>query len=376
MQNQFEEWHLRHILQRGNMNKLLSFSLLFSLLFAKDSFNITGVVINSQGDGIKKANLILTNPDGDEIKETKSKGKGKFKFKKIEPGDYILSGYIESDEKGKINFTIIDEDIELELILLSQSDNPSIPGSIQKDIPKIAIDNFQKAPKKKKTLPILIPQQKEQTEKTLLKFEKTFFEYDANLKALKTEIDSLKSVVKGYQKNQSMPNVSHEILDLIPAPIYQHRIELQNGTVVSGDIIEESDSSLVIKTQIGTLVLKKEMVVRMDEFHLPAPKVIFLGEPFIDYYPDRQIFSGQVKNEGEIRADFVRVLSSLFDQTTQISGMDSTFVKGTRIVYKTNVVSDTALKPGQIANYELTVPILKGKKVQYHTMDIHWNQTR
>ena len=195
-------------------------------------------------------------------------------------------------------------------------------------------------------------------------------------KKLETEIDSLKRVVKGYQKGQTMPNVSRELLDLVKVPTFQHQVELQNGTVVAGDLLEESDSTLTLKTQIGTLVLKKEMVVRMDELEKPGPKVILLGEPFIDYYPDRQIFSGRVKNVGEIRADFVRIIGNLFDQTTSITGKDSIFVKGTRIVYESNVVADTALEPGQTAPYILTVPITKGRKAEYHTLDIHWEETK
>ena len=175
--------------------------------------------------------------------------------------------------------------------------------------------------------------------------------YPSVVKALKTEIDSLKTVVKGYQKGQTMPNVSSELLDVIKVPTFQNRVELQNGTIVSGDLIEESDSSLTLKTQIGTLVLKKEMVIRMDELEKPGPKVIFFGEPFIDYYPNKQIFSGKIKNVGEIRADFVRVTGKLFDQTTKTAGVDSIFVKGNKVTYSTNVVSDTALKPGETASY-------------------------
>ena len=173
-----------------------------------------------------------------------------------------------------------------------------------------------------------------------------------------------------------MQSPCREILDLIKIPEYQHRVELQNGTIVSGALLEETDSTLTLKTQIGTLVLKKEMVVRMDELEKPGPKVIFIGEPFIDYYPDRQIFSGKVKNVGEIRADFVRIIVKLFDQTTKSAGVDSIFVKVDRTVYESNVIADTALKPGKTSSYSLTVPIKKGRKAEYHTMDIHWEQTK
>ncbi len=73
---------------------------------------------------------------------------------------------------------------------------------------------------------------------------------------------------------ETVPNVSRELLDLIKVPAFQHRVELQNGTVVTGDLLEESDSTLTLKTQIGTLVIKKEMVVRMDELEKPKkPKI-------------------------------------------------------------------------------------------------------
>ena len=88
------------------------------------------------------------------------------------------------------------------------------------------------------------------------------------------------------------------------------------------------------------------------------------------------IFSGKVKNVGDVRADFVRVFGTLFDQTTKTSGLDSIFVKGKKITYRTNVVSDTALEPGQTAPYILSVKIKNGQKAAYHTMDIKWEQTR
>ena len=177
------------------------------------------------------------------------------------------------------------------------------------------------------------------------------------------------------KKKQTMPNVSREILDLIKVPEFQYRIELKNGTVVLGDILSETDSTLVLKTQIGQLVLKKEMVIRRDKHEEPEPKVIFLGDPFVNIYPDRHEFSGRVKNVGEKRADFVRVVTNLFTQTTKPAGQDSVFVKGSRIIYESGVIADTALEPGQTATYNFPVKIKGRRKVQYHTMDIHWNTT-
>ena len=368
MLNWFAGWRSGPIIVGENLIKLFTSFLLMSLLFSADNFSVTGRVQSIQGEGLKKAKLYIFDSEGDEVKGTRSKKDGEFIFKKIEPGDYSLYGEHKKEGIGERTFTVVDSDLNLILTLVIEDESRDEPESSE------TVEAPKKEIKPKKV--VSLPKQRPKPSKAQLKFEETFFEYEINLKALKSEIDSLKSVVKGYQKNHSMPTISRELLDLIQVPIFEHRIELQNGTVVSGNILEESDSTLVLETQIGELVLKKDMVVRMDKFEKPAANVIFLGEPFIDYYPNYQIFSGRIKNVGEIRADFVRVISNLFDQTTTNAGTDSIFVKGSRVVYDTNVVADTALEPGQTADYELSVSIRKGQKVQYHTMDVHWDQTQ
>ena len=350
------------------MIRLVPLILLIGLLFAVDKegkqktkFDVTGTVIGESGEGLKKVKLTIFNDLGEKVESGKTKKSGEFKFKKMKAGDYRIVGEHKKEGEVSVDFSITRKDVDLKIEFQSDILDES---PIVADLNEVAV-------------PLVpLPQQKEQKSNQQLKFDELFFEYESNLKALEIEVDSLKSVVKGYEKGQSMPNISREILDLIKIPETQSRIELQNGTVVSGEILQESDSTLTLNTRIGKLVLKKEMVVRMDELQKPGPKVVFLGDPFIDYYPDKQIFSGRVQNIGQIRADFVRVIGNLFDQTTQNTGMDSVFVKGSRVVYESNVVADTALEPGQTASYVLTVPIKKGQKTEYHTMDVHWNETK
>ena len=352
------------------MNKIIVLAILFSFAFAvdtkakiKEDFTLTGFIQKQDGRGVKGAKISIYNDQDKELASGKSKKGGEFKIKrKLKVGNYLLIAEHKKEGRGESEFEIINNDLDLIVIILNENEKDTVQESDTLTTLKEEL--------------IELPRQKRPEEKDQLKFESTFFEYENSLAALKAEIDSLKTVVKGYEKKQIMPNVDRDILDVIKVPTFQNRIELQNGTVVMGDILLESDSSLTLKTQIGKLVLKKEMVIKMDKLEKPGPKVVFIGEPFIDYYPNKQVFSGKIKNIGDVRADFVRVSGKLFDQTTSNVGIDSVFVKGARIVYKTNVVADTALEPGQIASYTLTVPIMKGRKPEYHTMDIHWKETR
>tara|TARA_B100001250_G_scaffold407507_1_gene428377 strand:+ start:288 stop:1349 length:1062 start_codon:yes stop_codon:yes gene_type:complete len=353
------------------LNKILIYFLIASPLLsvgtkakAKTDFRITGFIQERDGSGVKGAQIFILNSEDEEIANSKSKKDGEFKIKKkLKAGSYKLIAKHKKKGNGETLFTLEKNDLDLIVIITNTEDIDTAEENNSSEI----IEKYE---------PITLPRQEKKDVKNQIKFEETFFEYESSLKKLKSEIDSLKTIVRGYEKKQSMPNLDRDILDLIQVPSFQNRIQLQNGTIVMGNILQESDSSLTLKTQIGKLVLKKEMVVKMDKLEKPGPKVVFIGEPFINYYPDKQIFTGKIKNIGKIRADFVRVSGKLFDQTTSNVGMDSIFVKGSRVVYNSNVIADTALEPGQIASYSLTVPIKKGRKPEYHTMDIYWKETQ
>ena len=69
------------------MNKIfriLPLLLLSAILFAKDKFTVSGNVITAEGDGIKKAKVILMDAGGKKVKDGKSKKDGAFELKKVE----------------------------------------------------------------------------------------------------------------------------------------------------------------------------------------------------------------------------------------------------------------------------------------------------
>ncbi len=203
-----------------------------------------------------------------------------------------------------------------------------------------------------------------------------FFDYKDGLQNLQTQIDSLKRVIRVIERSKAIPAINEELLKLIQIPELQHRIELANGTVVVGEIIEETDARVIIQTAIGQLSIDKDKVVKIDEERPPAPKIELMSEPFVNVYPDREEIGGVVKNTGKTRADFVRIIANLWTPETELAYIDSAFAKGSTHEYNTGVITDTAIEPGATADFYIIAPIEEGgKTVEYRTYDIRWVET-
>ena len=209
----------------------------------------------------------------------------------------------------------------------------------------------------------------------ILPLGKPFFNYDSDIKNLQNQIDSLRAMVKVFEKYQGIPTVDEDIINLIKVPNLQHRIELTNGTVVLGEIIDENADELFIQTTLGRLVITKDKVISVQEERTPGPKVEMVGDPFVNAYPDREEIIGTVINNGELRADFVRTEANLWSPTTQLIVKDSAFVDGNMITYKSGVISDTSIDPGQTASFKIVIQKPLKPEVQYRTYDVRWTRT-
>ena len=210
---------------------------------------------------------------------------------------------------------------------------------------------------------------------SLLPVGKPFFNYDSDIKELQSQIDSLRAMVSLLQKFQSMPTLNQDIINLIKVPDMQHRIELTNGTVVMGEIIDENSDELFIQTTLGRLAITKDKVISVQQELPPGPKVELVGEPNVNVFPDREEIIGTVINTGEIRADFVRTEAKLWSPSTKLIVVDSAFVDGNMITYKSGVISDTSLNPGETASFKITIQKPSIPEVGYRTYAIRWVRT-
>ena len=200
-----------------------------------------------------------------------------------------------------------------------------------------------------------------------------FFELQSSIDRLNQQMDSLKNVISIYEEGKgAVPNIDEELLNLIKVPQLRHRIELQNGTIINGEIIDEDDLGIIIQTSIGQLMIEKDRVLKIAEDLPPNAKIEFISEPFVSAFPDREEITGTIKNVGSKRADFVRVIASLWSPTTELIRRDSVFVNGQSQKYFTGISSDTALDPGTTGEFKMVIPLSEGEDVSYRTYQLRW----
>ena len=206
-----------------------------------------------------------------------------------------------------------------------------------------------------------------------LDFDKPFFELKSSIDLLHQQVDSLKKVISTYEEGKgTMPTIDEDLLNLIKVPQLRHRVELQNGTIVNGEIIEEDELGIIIQTSIGQLAIEKDRIIDIMEDLPPVAKVELISEPFVDAFPDREEITGSIKNIGTKRADFVRVIAHLWSPTTSLLQQDSVFISGKNQKYYTGIKSDSALEPGAIVDFKITIPLTEADEVSYRTYEVRW----
>ena len=219
-----------------------------------------------------------------------------------------------------------------------------------------------------------LPEVREMSDKSdKLPLDEPFFELKSSIDILHQQMDSLKRVISVYQKGRGpIPTIDEELLNLIKIPQLRHRIELQNGTIVNGEIIEEDDLGIIVQTSIGQLAIERDRIVNITDDLPPNAKVELTGEPFVNAFPDREEITGKIKNIGAKRADFVRVIANLWSSTTMLIQKDSVFVTGEKQKYFSGIRANTALEPGSVSEFKLVIPLSEGDKVSYRTYEVRW----
>lgn len=203
---------------------------------------------------------------------------------------------------------------------------------------------------------------------------KDFFDMQTTLEDLRREMNRLRVDVEAYRSRELTPEVYRTILRRLSPPPLTHEVVLTNGTIVRGNIIAENIDELTIETTLGNLMLDKSHVRSIQDIRELKPKFDFLGDAREEIHDDHRIYTGQVKNAGVSRADFVRVVFRLWNAKTELVAEDSSFVVGTDWAYLSGVHSDSAVEAGLTGDYRVKVKTDRDSAVSYITREIHWDQ--
>jgi len=188
-----------------------------------------------------------------------------------------------------------------------------------------------------------------------------------------------------------------------PLHLYNKKIILDNGTNLYGNIIFQNEITVQVETLIGTLSLARESIIRVVDYQVEnieetlevvdivkndkttAPNNIFsntladvvLFGDFLENQDDKKntILSGQVKNAGTKRADFIKINFTIYkDKSSMKKPKEYTvFISGSSQTFENNLVSDASLMPNEIGSFRLVVPNDFGPFISY-SYSIDWEQ--
>ena len=371
------------------------FMLAGSILSAKGKLTLTGQVLDSDGDKVKKAELTLRK-DGDIVEEDKTKGNGKFKFKKLAEGDYVLEATHEDLGSSEKAFTLSD-DYDLGEITLS-TEKPASPVATESSVAEAA--------SMAAAVSVTVPQTIEAmggSNKDFIINELNFEikKLNAEIKHLTQDLDDLKALSKMWVN---------------PLTIYSKEIILKNGSTVFGKIIYQDDKSLKVETLVGYLIVDRAQVVRIVDNVITEDTQEYVPEQIRESYTpppmpklaqprytssnnsarlasaklsancvlvgniaekkDSQgniIFDGEIKNIGGRRADFVKVDFVFRKNWSGETRTLTTFIKGSYNTFDTGIVSDASLLPGANGKFDLYVPQDFGTFIGYSYV-IDWEE--
>jgi len=367
----------------------LFFTVLFVTCLSAKDYSIKGTVKDSKGNKIAKTAVLLLDSDGNEKQREDTKGrfgKGSFKFKKVLPGEYRLEVDAGRIGKGSTPVVITDDDIsDIEIILKKQT-RSAAPNEL------VMHEDTQDESREETTiLSSVQPTSDEDYILNELSFE--IKKMTAEIKHLNTELNDLKSLSKMW---------------INPIAIYSKEIILKNGSTVFGKIIYQDEKTIKVETLIGYLIINRGDVVRVVDNIVMEEQQEYVPEQIRDSYSpppmpklaepkyvtsrslDREagkkysancvlmgnisekkdtqgnvIFSGQIKNIGGRRADFVKVDFVFRKNWSGETKTLTTFVVGTYHTFESGITTDATLLPGSVGTFELYVPHSFGSFIGY-----------
>ena len=374
------------------------FVLFATVLVGQKPQEVTGTVLDGNGDRVVETTVLLLAEDGTEVQRTQTSKKrlgrkgGDFEFKKVAPGKYKID--IDGGDLGKLNtdVEVSDGDVKLGDLTLSINEVPATDNTSDQQ----ATDGTTPTAPPTKESVEFAPDPGKDYILNELSFE--IKKMTAELKYLNEELENLKALSKMWVN---------------PLAIYSKEIIMKNGSTVFGKVVYQDEESLKVETLVGYLIINRTDVVRIIDNIVTEEQAEYVPEQVRDSYTpppmpklaepqytsaerdgsikysancvlmgnitekkDAQgniIFNGEIKNIGGRRSDFVKVDFVFRKNWSGETKTLTTFIKGGYHTFDSGITTDSTLLPGATGAFELYVPHDFGSFIGYSYV-IDWEE--
>ena len=223
---------------------------------------------------------------------------------------------------------------------------------------------------------------------------------------LRRDIKNLQAEVDYQHESLSKLEVQTQVW-ANPFAIYNKEIVLNNGSSIFGKIVYQDQDVMKVETMIGQLIIDRNTIIRvvnqisaygnLDQessdlnssndgveptgVNLIQKRITSLSAHLVlvgDITEEKDgsgntVLSGEVKNVGNKRADFSKII---FTFRTNWQGNTKTltaFIDGITNTFDTGISSDNSILPHAVGSFELIIPKSFGSFIGY-SYKIDWSQ--
>ena len=222
---------------------------------------------------------------------------------------------------------------------------------------------------------------------------------------LRMDIKKLKAELDYQHENLSKLEAQTKVF-ANPFAIYNKEIVLNNGSSIFGKIVYQDQDVMKIETLIGQLIIDRNTIVRvvnqvsaygnLDEessnnqsggspdasgVNLIQKRVKNLSAHLVlvgDITEEKDgsgntVLSGEIKNVGNKRADFSKIIFTFRTNWQGDSKTLTAFINGITNTFETGISSDNSILPHAVGNFQMVIPKTFGSFIGY-SYEIDWSQ--
>ena len=222
---------------------------------------------------------------------------------------------------------------------------------------------------------------------------------------LRMDIKKLKAELDYQHENLSKLEAQTKVF-ANPFAIYNKEIVLNNGSSIFGKIVYQDQDVMKIETLIGQLIIDRNTIIRVvnqvsaygnfdkessnnqssgspdaSGVNLIQKRVKNLSAHLVlvgDITEEKDgsgntVLSGEIKNVGNKRADFSKIIFTFRTNWQGDSKTLTAFINGITNTFETGISSDNSILPHAVGNFEMVIPKSFGSFIGY-SYDIDWSQ--